>query len=155
MKLISPLKVLVVDDEPMVRQVITEYLTSDGHTVECAKNGREGLEKFRAGSFDLILTDRAIPDMSGDQLAAAIKTLAPRPVIMLTGFGQVIRARGEKPTGVDLVVSKPVTRAELQLAVSMVVSKYSPQDGMEELPLRNDNLVTRKGDNNEPKDIAR
>jgi len=117
-----PLRVLVVEDEPTLLDIQTEYLTSDGHTVETATNGAEGLEKFRASEFDLLLTDRAMPQMSGDQLATAAKQLAPGiPVILVTGFGDMMRSNGDKPAGVDLVVPKPFTQAMLRQAVQEVI----------------------------------
>ncbi len=116
------LRVLVIDDEPLVREVVTEYLTGDGHTVETATNGREGLEKFQAGWFDLVVTDRAMPEMSGDQLAATIKQIAPdKPIVLLTGFGEMMQTAGEKPAGVGYIVSKPVTLAALREAVAKAV----------------------------------
>ena len=117
--LAHPLHILVVEDEPPVRQVVVEYLTGDGHTVEAAANGREGLEKFHAAAwFDVVVTDRGMPDMSGDQLAAAIKRVAPnKPVILLTGFGDLMEASGEKPSGVDFIASKPVTMSALRQAL--------------------------------------
>ena len=116
-------RVLVVDDEPVGLQLVTTYLSVDGHTFETATDGREGLEKFRVGTFDLVVTDRAMPRMSGDQLAAAVKREAPpRPVILLTGFGDILQATGETPAGVDLVLRKPVILAELQHAVAEVMA---------------------------------
>lgn len=115
------LRVLVVDDEPMVRKIIGEYLKMDGHVVEIANDGRAGLEKFRSGRFDLVLVDRAMPDMSGDQVAFAIKSVSPTmPVVMLTGFGAMMNAADEKPTDVDLIIGKPVTIAGLRLALAKV-----------------------------------
>ena len=108
-------KILVVDDEPSVRQVIGAYLESYGYAAEMATNGHEGLLRFRAGSFDAVMTDRAMPEMNGDALARAVKAEAPRmPVIMLTGFGDLLNARQDKPSCVDAVLSKPVRRAELR-----------------------------------------
>ena len=116
-----PLHVLVVDDDPTVRELVIAYLASDGHTVDTATSGREGLEKFRAGHYDLVMTDRAMPEMGGDQMAAAVKRLAPhKPVIMLTGFGDMMQAAGENPAGVDVVLSKPVTRSRLREALAQV-----------------------------------
>ncbi|MBI1737233.1 MAG: response regulator [Candidatus Rokubacteria bacterium] len=113
------LRILVVEDEPTVRRVITEQLSADGHTVDSATNGAEGLEKVLAGWFDLVITDRAMPEMGGDQLAAAIHEIAPtKPVIMLTGFGELMAAKGDRPAGVTLVVSKPVTQEQLRHAVA-------------------------------------
>lgn len=117
------LSVLVVDDEPSVREVITEYLTSEEHTVEMAASGLEGLEKFRRGRFDLVVVDRAMPGMSGDQLVAAIKRVAPKqPVILLTGFGDIMQAIGEVPEGVDMVLGKPMTAAKLRQVVTEVTA---------------------------------
>jgi PAS domain S-box-containing protein len=118
------LRVLVVEDDPLVRAAVIEQLSSQGHTVETANNGLEGLDKFLSGQFDLVVTDRAMPEMGGDQLATAIKQLAPdRPIIMLTGFGDLMDAKGEKPPGVDVVVGKPVTFDALQSAILQVVTR--------------------------------
>ena len=118
-----PMSVLLVDDEPMVREVVAEYLTRDGHSVETATNGREGLERFRKGSFDLALLDRAMPELNGEQLATAIKRADTNvPVILLTGFGDLMSATGTKPDDVDLIVSKPATLAALREAVSKVTA---------------------------------
>jgi len=118
------LSILVVEDEPLVREVISVYLNIDKHQVETAVNGLEGLEKFRAGIFDLVLTDRAMPQMNGDQLAAAIKKINPtKPVILLTGFGDLMLGAGEQPDGVDLVLSKPFTMNQLRDAVARFTKK--------------------------------
>ena len=118
------LRILVVDDEVVVRRSIIDVLTADGHTVDSAANGVEGLEKVAADRFDVVITDRAMPGMSGDQFAAAVKRVMPdKPIVMLTGFGELMAARGERPTGVDVIVSKPVTRTELQNAVSQAIAR--------------------------------
>ena len=66
------LRILVVENEPAPRQVIVEYLQRDGHVVETALDGRDGLERFQGGSFDVVVTDRAMPEIDGLELAAAI-----------------------------------------------------------------------------------
>ena len=119
-----PLHILVVDDEPLICSSLAEMLAEDGHTVETAANGRNGFEKFRAGSFDLVIADRAMPELNGDQLAAAIKCAAvDQPVILLTGFGDMMQDAGVKPEAVDLVISKPVTLISLRQALAKVTSK--------------------------------
>ena len=133
------LRVLVADDEPTVREVVSGYLTRDGHSVEIAKNGREALDKFMRGKFDLVITDRAMPDMSGDQLAASIRTIAPKPVILLTGFAEMMQTRGEHPAGVSLILKKPVTLKGLREAVSKVITGT----GMDQSLLNDGN--SRKG----------
>jgi PAS domain S-box-containing protein len=118
---VRPRRILVVEDETVLRDVIAEYLSTDGHTAETAGDGQEALEKFAAAEFDLVLLDRAMPGMSGDQVAARIKSSKPNlPVIMLTGFGAMMLASEEKPAGVDLVLGKPVTMAQLREAIAAV-----------------------------------
>src|SRR6266545_8383565 len=94
-----PLRVLVVDDDPRVRDVLVGYLNIDGHAAETATNGQEGLDRFNKGTFDLVVTDCAMPGLFGDQLAAAIKELAPdTPIILITGFGDLMRAAAGRPS---------------------------------------------------------
>jgi PAS domain S-box-containing protein len=120
------LRVLLVEDEPRVRTVLIEQLAGDGHTVDSAENGATALEKFVGQWFDVVITDRAMPEMGGDQLAAAIARLAPnKPVIMLTGFGDLMEAKGETPEGVSVLVSKPVTLAALRKAIAQATSSPS------------------------------
>jgi signal transduction histidine kinase len=113
------LQILVVEDEPLVREVLSVYLTEDHHQVAMATNGREGLEQFRKREFDLILTDRAMPEMNGDEFAAEVRRLKPsQRIILLTGFGDLMSGAGERPKDIDLVVSKPFTLNTLREAIS-------------------------------------
>ncbi len=115
------LRILVADDEPMVREVIQMYLAEDNHTVEVAVNGREALEKFKAADYDIVLTDRSMPELNGDELALAVKQLKPGiPVVLLTGFGELMNAEGERPAGVDIIVSKPFNLDTLRSALAIV-----------------------------------
>jgi len=119
---VRPLRVLLVDDEDMVRQILREYLIGDGHTVEPATNGHDALDKLPKVAFDVVILDRAMPGLSGDQVAVAIKELKPElPVILLTGFGNMMQAAGEQPPGIDLVLGKPVTIAGLRAALAKVI----------------------------------
>jgi anti-sigma regulatory factor (Ser/Thr protein kinase) len=98
-----PLHVLVVDDEQRVRDMISTYLTTDGHTFQVATNGQDGLDKFNASMFDVVITDQAMPEMNGVQLAKAIKKIAPnKPIIMLTGFGDMMK--DDIPSSIDFLV---------------------------------------------------
>ena len=118
---IPSLKILLVEDEPLVRDVIEAYLTEDAHRVESAVNGREGLEKFQAGEFDLVLTDRAMPEMNGDKLALEIKKLSPNvPVVLLTGYSDMSGKNGAPP-GVDLVIAKPFTMNSLREGIAKAI----------------------------------
>lgn len=120
------LKVLVVDDEDPSRLLIGRFLRSRGHEVVSASTGQEAMEAFRREPVDLVIADRAIPDVSGDHIAADVKQLSPRtPVIMLTGFGEIMNIRGEKPAGVDCVLGKPVTADQLQATVLRTMASTS------------------------------
>ena len=115
----SALRVLVVDDKEAARDLVTELLEADGHWVEAVPDGVEALARLAEARFDIVVTDRSMPAMSGDELARTIKESGtPLPVLMITGFGVLMLSAGECPFGVDLVLPKPVTRAALRQALA-------------------------------------
>lgn len=117
------LRVLVVEDEAQTRRILMDYLTFDGYVVETAANGREGLDKFHTGQFDVVITDWMMPDVNGSELATAIKQSAPQtPVILLTGFSELLDTIGKSPPVVDLVISKPSTLTALRRALAKVLA---------------------------------
>ena len=120
-------RALVVDDEPLVRQVACALLAAAGHSVTEAASGQEALEHLRARPFDLLVTDRAMPEMNGEQLAAAVKHLSPATrVVLLTGYGDLMLAAGETPAGVDVVLGKPLTLYKLRQAVARLRPAHLP-----------------------------
>lgn len=121
------LHILVVDDQPIIRDVVQEQLTEDGHLVDTASDGNDALEKFRGfGSYDLLITDQSMPGMSGEELAQKVKQFCPTaPVILLTGFGGG-SADDDCPPGIDLVLGKPATMVELRRAVVQVTMGREP-----------------------------
>jgi CheY-like chemotaxis protein len=121
-------RILVADDQEIICELIAEYLRGDGHAVALAFDGNSALEKFRAEEFDLIITDQSMPGLNGTQLAQFVKAERPgTPVILLTGFGDEMQASGQQPEGIDLVVSKPVSNADLRRAVSSVFTKNASE----------------------------
>ena len=111
------LRVLAVDDEPPVREILTHLLEGEGHHVVVASGAREALERCQEEAFDLVITDMAMPGMSGEQLASALKTLSPGlPVMLLTGFGAFLDPA--KSADVDVIASKPITLEELRRGVA-------------------------------------
>jgi CheY-like chemotaxis protein len=118
------MSVLVVDDDESSCELLRRYLISDGHRVQTADSAQQALSKCRSARFDLVFTDRAMPQMNGDRLTAAVKRTTPEtPVIMLTGFGEVMKDKGELPEGVDMILSKPVTEDHLRQAIGEIVLK--------------------------------
>ncbi len=120
---LRPLRVLVVEDEPQVRDIEAEYLRGDGHLVETAENGRQAIERFQHGHFDVVVADRAMPDMSGDQMTSAIKKTSPHtPVLMVTGFADMPMDGIEPMYQPDLILRKPITQTALRQAIARVVA---------------------------------
>ena len=120
---IRSLRILLAEDKEDLSQVIALQLTTDGHTVEQARDGAEALGKLRAAPYDLLLTDLSMPRMNGTVLAAAVRELDLQlPIIMLTGFGAMLLDDGEKPAGVNLLMSKPVTHQKLAAAIARVAA---------------------------------
>jgi len=117
-----PLKILIVDDQEFIREILILFLAEDCHMAEAVSGGAEALERIRRDSFDLLITDQAMPDMTGGQLAAVVKEVSPGTrVILLTGFGAE-ESPEEGADAIDLVVGKPVTKEILRQAIAKVVA---------------------------------
>jgi signal transduction histidine kinase/ActR/RegA family two-component response regulator len=116
---VRSLRILCIDDEPELRQLMHDVLEVHHHKVTVAPSGKEGLEMFRSSllgqePFEIVITDLGMPDMDGHHVARAIKAESPRtPVIMLTGWGTMMKADGETAPEVDAVLSKPPRIQEL------------------------------------------
>jgi DNA-binding NtrC family response regulator len=116
-------KILVVDDDTAITQIIKLSLELDGHKVQTANSGREALALLEQHKFDLVTTDFAMSGMKGDKLAAAIKERLPnQPVLMISTNGALAKAAGDPLPGVDLVISKPFHWDELRKAIATVLS---------------------------------
>ena len=117
-----PLRILVADDQEMICELISEHLIADGHKTFCAFDGNDALKQLMVEPVDLVITDQSMPGLSGEQVGRAVKQLYPgTPVILLTGFGQELKDSGELPEGVDMIVAKPVSAANLRRAIFDVV----------------------------------
>ena len=117
------LRVLVVDDEPRLRAVAEALLIDDGHSVVTVASGAAALLRLKQEQFSLVITDKAMPEMNGEQLAAAIaRTVPGLPVILMSGFGDIMQTAGEMPPHIRAILSKPLTQASLRAAMTKVVS---------------------------------
>ncbi|MDR6533764.1 PAS domain S-box-containing protein [Caulobacter rhizosphaerae] len=117
------LRLLLVDDDPVLLKALSDALESDGHVVTIANGGGAGIEAFEASQggdrFDAVFTDLGMPYVDGRRVAAAIKGLsATTPVILLTGWGQGLLADDDVPPHIDLVLSKPPKLRELRAALA-------------------------------------
>jgi signal transduction histidine kinase len=115
----NSLRILCIDDEELIRQLLDDCLTHYNHRVVTAENGARGLELFRDAArgdqpFEAVITDLGMPKMDGTQLARIIKTEFPQtPIIMMTGWGAMIKEDGETAPEVDALVDKPPQMQEL------------------------------------------
>jgi GAF domain-containing protein/ActR/RegA family two-component response regulator len=101
-------RILVIDDEPEVRDTLADILQTEGHRVVAASTGAEGLARFGEDEFDLVMTDLAMPAMSGWQVAEAVQARAPGlPVVLVTGWGVEVSAARLRQSGVARVLTKP------------------------------------------------
>ncbi|SFM14362.1 response regulator [Rugamonas rubra] len=121
------LRILVVDDDPMVLKSLRDILEIDGHEVVAADGGQAGIDHFNraidAGAgYSVVITDLGMPYIDGRKVASAIKQRAPHtPVILLTGWGQRLVSDGDNPMYVDCVLSKPPKLRELREGLCKVL----------------------------------
>lgn len=100
--------ILVVDDSRLTRRIICKALTDAGHDVSQAVNGQEGLEAFREGEFDLVLSDLLMPVMDGFQFAEKIRSESPStPIIISTADIQESSQERCREIGVSRILNKP------------------------------------------------
>jgi signal transduction histidine kinase/ActR/RegA family two-component response regulator len=115
---LGPLRILCIDDEPTVRELMSEILRHDGHDVEMADGGQHGVTAFRSACasgkpFDVVITDLGMPHMDGREVAAILKNEKPQtPVIMLTGWGAFMKEDNVKQ--VDGILGKPPRIQEIR-----------------------------------------
>jgi signal transduction histidine kinase/ActR/RegA family two-component response regulator len=120
----SRLRILVVDDDPLLIKSLRDALEGDGHAVTTANGGQLGIDAFRSAhesgeSFAVVITDLGMPYVDGRKVSSAIKNISPAtPVILLTGWGQRLVAEGDIPPNVDKVLSKPPKLRELRETLS-------------------------------------
>jgi DNA-binding response OmpR family regulator len=94
------LRILLVDDDPLLLKSLEDNLQADGHVLTITHGGQAGIDAFRitheqGGSFDIVITDLGMPCADGRRVAGAVKALAPsKPVILLHGMGPTTRDRG-------------------------------------------------------------
>jgi two-component system response regulator AtoC len=113
--------VLVIDDEPDMQLALTHSLKKKGCRVQCARNGAEGLKKFKNQPFELVITDMRMPEMSGMQVLKGIRKLSPQvPVIMMTAYGSVNNAVTAMQAGATHYLQKPFSLETLSAAMEKV-----------------------------------
>ncbi|MBC7931364.1 MAG: sigma-54-dependent Fis family transcriptional regulator [Rubrivivax sp.] len=127
---------LIVDDEPGMRQLLSHVFGRAGHTVRAAENGAKALELLRAEPADLIVSDVRMPDMNGIELLRKVREFLPDvSVVMMTAFATVETAREAFKLGADDFIQKPFDVDELKLIV---------EKGLERLRLLQENRAFKR-----------
>ncbi len=116
----TPPRVLVVDDNPAVRHLWCDALSLLGYEVTAAADGPDALVRFDAATYDLVLTDLRMPEMSGWQLAAAIRDRARIPVVLITGAASEEDWARARAHGM-ILLQKPLQLADLRRVVEQAL----------------------------------
>lgn len=128
--------ILVVDDEPLMRQFLEETLKRKGFTVDAAKNGKEGLSHLKVKTYDLVLTDMKMPDISGLEIVKKTKELSPHTlIIVMTAFGTIENAVEAMRLGAFNYLLKPFTPDAIETLI---------EKGKEHLALVHENTYLRE-----------
>jgi CheY-like chemotaxis protein/anti-sigma regulatory factor (Ser/Thr protein kinase) len=123
-----PLRILIVDDDPLVIDSLRDALLGDGHSVITASGGQAGIEAFarsemKGEPIDAVITDLGMPYVDGRQVAAAVRAAAPGvAIVLMTGWGQRLIAENDIPADVDRVIAKPPKLSELRSALAELTS---------------------------------
>ena len=124
-------KILVVDDEPNIREVVVRYLRRDGHTVVQAADGEEALELYRRIRPDLVVLDLMLPKVSGLEVCRRLGTEGRVPLIMLTARGEEEDRIVGLSLGADDYVVKPFSPRELAARVEAVLRRVNAVPAVE------------------------
>ncbi len=119
----------IIDDEPVIHDVLGQLLTSEGYEVELSSSGEEALEKFPSPSVDVVLLDLLMPGMDGIEVLRRIKKIDPAvPVIIITAYGSVESAIAAMKIGALDYVQKPFKHDDLLLTLEKAIERKRLQD---------------------------
>jgi PAS domain S-box-containing protein len=129
---VPPLRILVIDDDPLLIKSLRDTLSHDGHQIVTAESGRDGIQAFESARlgvepFAVVITDLGMPHLDGHKVAHAVKAASPNtPVVLLTGWGQRLIGGDDELPDIDYVLSKPPKLGELRAALSRVQRASAP-----------------------------
>lgn len=121
-------KILVVDDEAKIREIIKKYAEFEGHEVTEASGGLDAINLCRSAEFDIIILDIMMPDLDGFSVCREIRKSCSTPVIMLSARGEEYDRIHGFEVGVDDYVVKPFSPKELMMRVAAVVKRSGRSD---------------------------
>jgi len=123
--LVSPLKILVADDEENIRRILETRLVMLGHQVTLAENGAQALEAFRGFDPDVVVLDVMMPELDGFAVTERIRAQSEVPIILLTALGDVADRITGLQLGADDYMVKPFSPKELEARIRCVMRRVS------------------------------
>jgi DNA-binding response OmpR family regulator len=138
-------RVLVVDDDVTVREVVVSYLRAGGHTVAEAADGAEALRSMRADASDLVVLDLMMPGIDGLEVCRRLRATSEVPIIMLTALGAEVDRVVGLESGADDYVTKPFSPRELVLRVDALLRRAGEQAKPETGCVTDGDLVVDSG----------
>lgn len=128
-EILSDLSILYVEDEDCIREMLRDVLKGDFKRFVIAKDGVEGLKKFKNSEFDIVITDIEMPNMDGMELAKEIKKISKEtPVVLLTAYSEKERLFRAIDVGVNKYLVKPFTPDKLLDIICKIAKKYLQKD---------------------------
>ena len=121
-------KLLVVDDEFRIRELIKKYAIYEGHTVYEAENGRQAVDMCRNAEYDLIIMDIMMPELDGFSACKEIRLKSSTPIIMLSALGEEYDRIHGFELGIDDYVVKPFSPKELIMRISAILKRASKDE---------------------------
>ena len=118
-------KLLIVDDDPNICEMLRLYLENEGYKVKTASDGAEGINYFKIYEPDLVLLDVMMPKKDGWQVCREIREVSPKPVIMITAKGEVFDKVLGLELGADDFIVKPFDMKELSARIKAVLRRYN------------------------------
>ncbi len=137
-------KILVIDDDKNICEVIRIYLANEGYDVILANDGQEGVSKFKLHEPDLVLLDIMLPGKDGFAVCRELREISPKPVIMITAKCDKFDTVLGLEMGADDYVTKPFDAKELLARVKAVLRRYNGQNTQNDEVLRFDKLEISK-----------
>ena len=134
-------KLLIVDDDPNICEMLRLYLENEGYQVKTANDGAEGVNFFKIYEPDLVLLDIMMPKKDGWQVCREIREVSPKPVIMITAKGEVFDKVLGLELGADDFIVKPFDMKELSARIKAVLRRYNAHTNQaDEEVIRFDNI---------------
>ena len=125
------MKILVIDDEVAICDLLTVYFEKEGHEVKCANDGADGVSLFKAYSPDIVLLDIMLPKKDGWQVCREIREISQKPIIMITAKGDIFDKVLGLELGADDFVVKPFDMKELSARVKAVSRRSAVDNGFD------------------------